>query len=89
MPDSDGRPPPPTLIATLRRTFAKIAVCEISDSIASMWDVLDGECTDLLSDDKGTDVLERLINGEALEPVRRWCLACQEKAQIGSSIVVV
>lgn len=89
MPDLDGCPPPPTLIATLRRTFAKIAGCEISNSIASMWDVLEGECTDLLSDDRGPDVLERLINGETLEPVRRWCVACQEKAQTRSSVVMV
>lgn len=77
MPDEKGCPRPATLIATLRCAFAKAAGCEIHASIAFMWDVLEEECADLLSDDKGVDVLERLVNGEALDPVRRWCLACQ------------
>jgi len=72
-PLNDGTSPPATLIATLRKTFARQNDCEIQYSLMHMWYALDEECGALADSDeaKVTDAIERLVNGEPLEKTRR------------------
>lgn len=69
----DGSAPPPTLIATLRQSFAKQADCEMQYNLMNMWYVLDEECGDLCcTDDARVEkAIEKLVNGEPLEAGKR------------------
>ena len=72
-PLPDGSPPPTTLIATLRRTFAQQCQCEIEFNLMHMWYVLDESCGALADSEerKVTHAIEKLVNGEPLEKGKR------------------
>ena len=70
----DGSAPELTLIATLRQAFSAKVGCEMRYNLVHMWDVIDEDCDGLL-DEHGSDLVERLINGEPIEK-RKRCLAC-------------
>lgn len=80
MPTDDGQASRPTLIATLRQCFAKAAGCDMQMNLVHMWEVLEDDCTDLVNDYKHEEVLERLVNGEMLDKVTRWCMTCNKMA---------
>lgn len=65
-PSEGGTPRAPTLIATLKQALAAKLGCEIQHNKVLMWDVLDSECADIEDDAKSIEVIDKLVNGQAL-----------------------